>query len=212
MSDELPNTQAARVDWVIRAPSNAEMQRRYDIWAAKYDGDVGSLDDYIAPAELTKVAADALDRDAHVIDAGAGTGLVGSALKDAGFSNLTALDYSKGMLELAEAKGIYGALHQVDLSRETALPADMSDALVTCGTTTQVPPSALREYVRLVRPGGKIVFAVVTGTWEENGYGEIQNELEAAGRLSVVSKGEPFQMMPTTEPQFICEIWVMDVL
>ncbi|MEM7731783.1 MAG: methyltransferase domain-containing protein [Pseudomonadota bacterium] len=212
MSDELPDTQAARVDWVIRAPTNEEMRRRYDIWSAKYDGDVGSLDDYIAPAELTKVAADVLDRDAHVIDAGAGTGLVGAALKDVGFSTLTALDYSAGMLELAEAKGIYDALHQVDLSKETALPAAMADALVTCGTTTQVPPSALRQYVRLVRSGGKIVFAVVTGTWEENGYGEIQAELEAAGRLRVVSKGAPFQMMPTTEPQFICEIWVMEVL
>ncbi|MEO0371831.1 MAG: class I SAM-dependent methyltransferase, partial [Pseudomonadota bacterium] len=169
MTDELPDNQAARVDWVIRAPSNEEMRRRYDIWAVQYDGDVGSLDDYIAPAELTKVAASVLDRDARVIDAGAGTGLVGAALKEVGFSNLTALDYSAGMLELAAAKGIYGALHQVDLSRETDLPADKADALVTCGTTTQVPPSALREYVRLVRPGGKIVFAVVTGTWEENG-------------------------------------------
>lgn len=212
MSDELPDTQAARVDWVIRAPTNAEMQRRYDIWAAKYDGDVGPLEDYIAPTELTRVAAEVLDRDAHVIDAGAGTGLVGAALKDVGFSNLTALDYSAGMLDLAATKGIYGALHQVDLSRETALPAGMADALVTCGTTTQVPPTALREYVRLVRTGGKIVFAVVTGTWDENGYGDIQGELEAAGRLRVLSKGAPFQMMPTTEPQFICEIWVMEVL
>lgn len=212
MSDELPDTQAARVDWVIRAPSNEEMRRRYDIWAAKYDGDVGSLDDYIAPTKLTAVAARELDSDAHVIDAGAGTGLVGASLKEHGFSKLTALDYSAGMLELARQKGIYQALHQCDLSQETELPSDMADALVTCGTTTQVPPSSLREYVRLVRPGGKIVFAVVTGTWDENGYGEIQKELEAAGRLKVVSKDEPFQMMPTTEPQFICEIWVMEVM
>ena len=212
MSDELPDTQAARVDWVIRAPTNQEMRRRYDIWASKYDGDVGSLDDYIAPAELTKVAVKVLDRHAHVVDAGAGTGLVGAALKDAGFETLTALDFSVAMLEVARGKGLYQALHHCDLSQETDLPADMADALVTCGTTTQVPPSALREYVRLVRPGGKIVFAVVTGTWDENGYGAIQEELEAAGRLNVVQKGAPFQMMPTTEPQFICEIWVMEVL
>lgn len=212
MSEELPDTQAARVDWVIRAPTNEEMRRRYDVWAQMYDDDVGSIDDYIAPSELTKVAAEVLDHHGHVVDAGAGTGLVGAALKDEGFENLTALDFSTAMLDVAREKGIYDALHQCDLSQKTDLPDNMADALVTCGTTTQVPSAALREYVRLVRRGGKIVFAVVTGTWDENGYGAIQQELEVAGKLRVVQKGAPFQMMPTTEPQFICEIWVMEVL
>ena len=75
-----------------------------------------------------------------------------------------------------------------------------------------MPSASLWEYVRLVRPGGKIVFAVVTGTWEDYGYAAVQAELEEAGRLQVMERGAPFQMMPTTEPQFICEIWVMDVL
>ena len=145
MTDKLPDTQAARVDWVIRAPSNAEMQRRYDIWATQYDGDVGSIDDYIAPAELTKVAVEHLDPKAHVMDAGAGTGLVGAALKAEGFEHLTALDFSAGMLEKARGKGIYDALHRCDLSAQTELPENGCDALVTCGTTTQVPSSALRE-------------------------------------------------------------------
>jgi predicted TPR repeat methyltransferase len=210
--DELPDSQAGRVDWVIHAPTNTEMQRRYDIWAEKYDGDVGSLDDYMAPAELTKVAVDVLDRDAMIIDAGAGTGLVGGYLKDSGFKNLTALDYSQKMLDVARGKGIYQALHQCDLSKQTDLPENMADALVTCGTTTQVPSASLREYVRMVRPGGKILFAVVTGTWAEFGYAAIQKELEDAGKLRVLQKGDPFQMMPTTEPQFICEIWEMNVL
>lgn len=211
MTDTLPDTQLERVNWVIRAPTNAELQRRYDLWAAQYDGDLGSLEHYIAPAKLAEVAAEHLDLAARVIDAGAGTGLVGEALTAKGFAHLTALDFSAGMLEVARGKGVYQALHECDLSRETALSADMADALVTCGTTTQVPSSSLREYVRLVRPGGKIIFAVVTGTWDEFGYAPIQAELEAAGRLEVVFKGAPFQMLPTTEPQFICEIWVMHV-
>ena len=209
---ELPDSQIERVNWVIRAPTNEELQRRYDMWAEQYDGDVGSIDDYIAPSKLVEVAAEHLDPASHVIDAGAGTGLVGEALTAKGFTHLTALDFSAGMLEIARGKGVYQDLHECDLSKETALPENSGDALVTCGTTTQVPSTSLREYVRLVRPGGKIVFAVVTGTWEEFGYAAIQEELEVAGRLLVRHKGEPFQMMPTTEPQFICEIWVMDVL
>lgn len=209
--DELPDTQAERVDWVIRAPDNQEMRRRYDIWAAQYDGDVGSVEDYLAPMELAKVAAQHLDPGMLVIDAGAGTGLVGAALRQKGFNRLIALDFSQKMLEVAASKNIYSELHACDLSTPTSLEAGSGDALVTCGTTTQVPCASLREYVRLVRPGGRIIFAVVKGTWEEFGYAGVLAELEGMGQLSVIERGAPFQMMPTTEPQFVCEIWVMEV-
>ncbi|WP_338549780.1 class I SAM-dependent DNA methyltransferase [Roseovarius phycicola] len=209
--EELPDNQADRVDWVIRAPDNQELRRRYDIWAAQYDGDVGSVDDYLAPLELAKTATRHLTPDMRIIDAGAGTGLVGEALHHEGFKHLTALDFSENMLGIARTKGIYTALHQCDLSQQTALDADCADALVSCGTTTQVPYASLREYARLVRPGGKIIFAAVQGTWDEFGYADVLTELESAGKLRVTERGKPFQMMPTTEPQFICEIWVMDV-
>ncbi|MEM9130410.1 MAG: class I SAM-dependent methyltransferase [Pseudomonadota bacterium] len=211
MSDELPETQIDRVDWVIRAPTNQEMRRRYDIWASKYDEDVGSIDDYLAPMELAKVAKDHLEPSMHIIDAGAGTGLVGQALKAQGFNNLTALDFSAQMLEIARGKDIYRELHECDLTKQTTLASGCADALVSCGTTTQVPCASLREYARLVRKGGKIVFAAVQGTWDEYGYGEVFAELEAAGKLDLSFRGSPFQMMPTTEPQFICEIWVIGV-
>ncbi|MEL7394965.1 MAG: hypothetical protein AAFN44_01175, partial [Pseudomonadota bacterium] len=58
---ELPDSQIERVNWVIRAPTNEELQRRYDMWAEQYDGDVGSIDDYIAPSKLVEVAAEHLD-------------------------------------------------------------------------------------------------------------------------------------------------------
>ncbi len=48
--NELPNTKAGRVDWVIRAESNEEMHRRYDIWAELYDDDVGSYEDHLVPS------------------------------------------------------------------------------------------------------------------------------------------------------------------
>lgn len=211
MSDELPDSKAGRVDWVIRAPDNAEMRRRYDIWAEQYDNDVGSVSDYCAPGELAKMAARHIDPGALIIDAGAGTGLLAAALTEHGYKNLIALDYSERMLAVARAKGLYRQLQQVDLSRPTALEANVADALVTCGTTTQVPCASLNEYVRLVKAGGKIVFAAVQGTWEECGYAAIYKELEDRSQIALFERGEPFQMMPTTEPDFICEIWVMEV-
>lgn len=208
---ELPDNQADRVDWVIRAPDNAEMRRRYNIWAEKYDADVGSVEDYLAPLEAAAVVGRHCGPSALILDAGAGTGLVGEALKRAGFERLEAVDYSEQMLEVARGKGLYQNLHVADLSDRTAMDGGHYDAVVTCGTTTQMPSAALREFARVLRPGGRIIFAVVKGAWEEFGWASVFEELEATGTLKIVEKNPPFQMMPTTEPEFICEIWVMQV-
>lgn len=209
-SDELPDNQQDRVSWVIRAPDNAELRRRYDLWAQQYDQDVGNIEDYLAPRELVAVASRTYDTSARIMDAGAGTGLVGQSMKDAGFETLIAADYSEEMLRIAATKGIYEEIHQCDFSAETDMPPASFDGVITCGTTSQVPSASLREYARLVRPGGKIVFAAATDAWNDCGYAAVFSELEAAGDISLLSRGEAFQMMPTTEPQFYCEILVIE--
>ena len=207
---ELPDNQQDRVSWVIRAPDNEELRRRYDLWAQQYDADVGDIEDYLAPRETVAVAAETFDRDARIMDAGAGTGLVGQAMKEAGFQNLIAADYSEEMLKIAASKGIYTEIHRCDFTRETSFPAGSFDGLVTCGTTSQVPSASLREYARVLRPGGKMVFAAATDAWRDCGYAEVFNALETAGQISLNSRGETFQMLPTTEPEFYCEILVIE--
>ncbi len=209
--DELPDTKAARIDWVIRAETNEEMRRRYDLWAQDYDGDVGSYDDYLVPHEATKVAAQVMEKDALVLDAGAGTGLVGQTLHEAGFQRLIAVDYSEGMLNIAREKQVYQYVRQCDLGGPTDFENNSIDCVITCGTTSQMPCASLREFARIVRPGGHIIFAVVPDPWVDCGYAEILADLEAAGKVSVESCGNPFQMLPTTEPDFLCEVWVMKV-
>jgi len=210
--NELPDTKAGRVDWVIRAETNEEMRRRYDLWAQSYDDDVGSYDDYLVPWEATKVAEQILKKDALVLDAGAGTGLVGKTLKEAGFQRLIAVDYSEGMLEIARQKQVYQELHQCDLNGPTEFKESSIDCVITCGTTSQMPCASLREFARIVRPGGYVIFGVVPDAWVDFGYADILSELEAEGKISVESRSAPFQMLPTTEPDFFCEIWVMTIL
>lgn len=209
--NELPETKAERVDWVIRAENNQEMRRRYDLWAALYDSDVGSYEDYLVPKEAVGVAKRFLDPNDLIFDAGAGTGLVGQALSDAGFTNMIAVDYSAQMLKIAEAKKVYAELHQCDLAQRTDFLDESMDAVITCGTTSQMPSYSLREFARVVRPGGVIIFALIREPWIECGYADILSELEVKGKLAVEERGDPFQMMPTTEPDFLCEIWVMKV-
>lgn len=208
---ELPEEAEARVAWVIRAPTQEEMKRRYDLWAGTYEEDLGSVEDYLAPGATAKVAAAHLDRDARILDAGAGTGLSGQALGAVGFSNLVGLDFAEQMLAVAATKGIYQETVVADLSRRTELEDDAFDAVVTVGTTSQVPAESLRDYVRVTRPGGKIIVANWVKAWVERGYALIQAEFEREGRLALIHQGEPFQALPTTEPDIVYEIWVFEV-
>ena len=208
---ELPESKADRVDWVIRADTNEEMRRRYDLWAQLYDSDVGSYEDYLVPREAAKVAQSKLESDARIFDAGAGTGLVGQALVKAGFHQLVAVDYSARMLEVARSKEVYKEIHQCDLGQPTSFQDSSFDAVITCGTTSQMPSFSLREFVRVVRTGGHIIFAVIKEPWQSCGYADIYTELNAQGKIAIEERGAPFQMMPTTEPDFYCEIWTMNV-
>lgn len=208
----LPDEKAARLAWVIKAPTQDELKRRYDLWAACYDADIGRVEDYLAPIATAKVASAHLEKDARILDAGAGTGLSGQALHDAGFSNLTGLDFAARMLEVAAAKGVYRETLVADLSRRTALDDDAFDAVVTVGTTSQIPAEGLRDYVRVTRPGGRIIIANWVQAWIHRGYAAIQAEFERAGRLDLIEKGDAFQALPTTEPEIVYEIWVFEVL
>jgi len=191
------------------------MRRRYDIWAQAYDADVGSADDYLAPIETAKVAKSVFKSGARIMDAGAGagagTGLLGETLKQEGFRNLVAVDYAAEMLGIAEGKDLYSEIHTCDLSAPTDFQTNAFDGVVTCGTTSQMPSASLREFACIVRPGGAIVFAVIPESWQDCGYADMYSELYQAGQLSLQSRSAPFQMVPTTEPEFLCEIWVMDV-
>lgn len=67
------------------------------------------------------------DKNARILDVGAGTGLVGEYLKKRGFCNLDALEPSLGMLEVAKTKNVYKNLHsdRIDAFEPTSLPAGM---------------------------------------------------------------------------------------
>ena len=71
--------------------------------------------------------------DVEILDAGAGTGLVGEELAKQGFTNLTAVDLSAKMLEVAKEKQVYKNLHQGNL--ESAFLSDYVkfDVIITAG-------------------------------------------------------------------------------
>ena len=65
---------------------------------------------------------------APLLDAGAGTGLIGEWLGIMGYPDVEALDISEGMLAVARAKGVYRALHVGVLGGALPFPKGTSPA------------------------------------------------------------------------------------
>ena len=153
------------------ATTKAELCDAYAAWAPSYDRDSTERWGYAAP----QACADALarhvpDRAARVLDAGAGTGLVGAHLaRRHGFSRLCAVDLSRAMLRECEKKaGCYTELVEADLETLGAAfaaaegPPPWFDAAACAGTFTpnHVGARALDEVVRAVRVGGVLAATV----------------------------------------------------
>ena len=110
-----------RVQWVYESTNNQELEERYDQWASEYDRDLDEVFVWTAPETGARVLARLVPADVSVLDAGAGTGLVGKCLGDAGFTNMTAMDLSLGMLEEGAAKERVQLLPPDDAGRHAGI-------------------------------------------------------------------------------------------
>lgn len=187
---------------VYGAGSPAEVAALYDAWAATYDAEMARAG-YRHPAIGMALLARHLPRGAGpVLDAGAGTGLVGEWLGLIGYPRIEALDISEGMLAVARAKGVYTAFHCLALGGALPFADGAYAGVISTGvfTTGHVGAEALPELIRICRPGGVIVLTVKEALWaagpEGTGVGAAVAGLVAAGRITVLETTAPYVSMP----------------
>jgi predicted TPR repeat methyltransferase len=199
-----------RVRWVYASTNNQELEERYDQWAEDYDKDLEEDFAWNAPQAAVKVFAKLVPESAKILDAGAGTGLVGEALASLGYRDLVAMDLSQGMLKEASGKHVYTELHQMVLGDTLDFDSDQFDGVISVGVFTlgHAPASAFDELIRVTRPGGYVVFSLRTDVYETGGFKKKQDSLEAEGKWRLVEVGERFQPLPKGEPEVYHQIWV----
>jgi SAM-dependent methyltransferase len=188
---------------VYHAASQEDLAKTYDQWAANYDADMQSIG-YVHPAVMAALVARYIHRtDAAILDAGVGTGTIGGLLHILGYSNLSGIDMSQGMLDRARARGAYVDLRQGILGTALDFETAQFDAIVSTGTFTtgHAPASAFDELTRITKPGGVLIFTVGVTVWAEAGFGAKLQSLCAAGHLKFRWATAPYHPMPYSKTE-----------
>ena len=167
--------------------------RQFDRIAAGYDT-LGFLTRAaLALAETVRVPA-----GGRVLDVATGTGTVALALAPQA-TEVVGTDLAPAMLSQARARAVGHPNVQFEVAEATALPfADQSFDVVVCGAGLFFVPdmvAALREWQRVLRPGGEVVFSAfgrgllgpLPGLWRDCLAGEeVKPGAPPLGRIGTV--------------------------
>ncbi|CAB9509785.1 Demethylmenaquinone methyltransferase [Seminavis robusta] len=183
-----------------------ECRQVYNAWAQNYQKDVEQWG-YQMPTQVATLLARHMNASCpKILDAGAGDGLSGVALR-ASFPecHLIGADLSPDMLQVARQRGCYDHLHELDLN-QTPFMVDLSedgsyDAIACVGTMTYVDPTkgTLAEFCRLVKPGGYICYTNRTDKLEP--FQSVEHQLLVQRVWKLVEQQGPMPYLPN-HPDF----------
>ena len=193
-------TSAANPSDGLAAQSSASgeaVAELYDTWAASgdYDRDLDAWG-YTAPDHIAELTLAALTTSpGEVLDAGCGTGRVGSALRDRGVSDVLGGDFTPASIDAARARDVYTAVEHLDLNMPLSYDSGRFAATVSAGVFSYLSDTdaTIRELLRIVQAGGSVLFTQRTDLWAERDCDAIIGRLVAAGACTAtVSKPMPY--------------------
>lgn len=129
----------------------------YDKWSASYDASTSGL-----VALDRRHTMEALDPspDEWILDAGCGTGVHLRRMQDAG-AKAVGIDFSRGMLEVAQRRLPRPALVEADLNDELPVRRRSFDAFVSALVSEHLTNlrTFFAEAFAVLRPGGRLIFS-----------------------------------------------------
>ena len=132
----------------------------------------------------------ALPRDAIILDFGCGEGRLSRELIDRGFINVLGIDSSAEMVRIAGERVPEAAFLATEAERlpcgDESIDAVLLFAVLTCIADDAAQKNLLREFKRVLRPGGLLVvsdYPLQTDARNLARYEEFQDELGGFGRF-----------------------------
>ena len=183
---------------VYKAASRAELDDIYSQWADNYDSDMLQTGYLHVPVIVGLLARYVPDCSTAILDAGVGTGQIGTVMSILGYDNIHGLDMSEAMLAKAKARNCYASLQQGVLGEPLPYPEGSFGAIMSTGTFTtgHAPAAAFDELTRLLARNGVVMFTVGTTVWEQAGFRSKLETLVAAGALVAVETTPVYRPMP----------------
>lgn len=208
---ELSDDKRKRLEWIYQSKDNKDLEAKYDLWAKEYDEDVAGYG-YKIPGLIAGFLGRYLKTDdGSILDAGAGTGIMGEIIALLGYKDMVAIDLSKGMLEIADAKGVYRELHRMVMGEHLDFTDDQFALTVAVGVLSvgHAPPESFDELIRCTRADGCVIFSVRA---DAQGFRERQDALENSGKWKLVEETDPFVSLPLGEPDIRHKVFVYKVI
>lgn len=198
---------------VYSANDNSQLKEAYDDWAENYDAHVTAFGYKIPAVAAGLFGKYVTPETVQILDAGAGTGLMGSILDALGYRGQVGIDMSPGMLNKAKERDIYKDLHQMVLGEKLKFPSDHFGACQSIGVFTagHAPASAFDELVRVLRKGGHIIFSLLEEVYIPKGYKDKFEALENDGKWQLLEKTKPFPGLPLEDPDLLHRVYVYRV-
>jgi len=204
---------SAYLQKVYSAKDNRDLKEAYDLWAGKYDEHVTAFGYQIPAVAAGLFGKYVLPEITPILDAGAGTGLMGAVLDALGYRGQVGVDMSTGMLKKARERNIYTDLHQMILGEKLDFPSDHFGACQSIGVFTagHAPASAFDELVRVLCSGGYIFFSLLEDVYAPKGYKEKFETLENDGKWQLTEKTKKFPGLPLEDPNLFHRVYVYRV-
>lgn len=142
------------------------VQAGYDRIGGRYTEERGRIVNWCE----VKAFVSQLPAQAHVLDAGSGTGIpIAEYLTKSGFE-VVGIDISKEMLSVAR-KNVPGATFQQMNMAAIDLPSESFDGVISCYAIIHNPKEShadiLESFYRILKPGGVMLISVASWEWEE---------------------------------------------
>jgi ubiquinone/menaquinone biosynthesis C-methylase UbiE len=175
-----------------------------DFERAGWDANIAGYEDFLGPVSRQTVGptldAAAVRSGMRVLDVCTGPGMLAAGAIARG-AQATGIDFSGEVVELARNLVPQADMRQGDAQR-LPFPDNSFDAVV-CGYGVMhipEPEQALREMVRVVRPGGRVAISVWDSSAPNNGFSLVYAGIRAHGTMNVpLPHGADFFQFSTEE-------------